>query len=318
MRLRNHVRIFFLLTAALCSAQQQYYAPAESAGVVSQVPRAYANYSSPIIFEANRGQTDAQVKFLARGKGYKAFLTSGAMVLSLHPSQAQKTQTPAATAGSQPSASTTLQFKLLGAAQNPAIVGEDLLPGKVNYFIGRDPTKWHTGVPTYSRIRYKNVYPGIDLVYYGSHQQLEYDFAISPGANPNQIQFELTGAAQTTLDAEGNLVLQTGGGEVHFQSPVIYQESGGARVPISGTYVMNDSTHVAFRVSQYDSSKPLVIDPVLVYSTYLGEAATTSLRALPWTRRAAFTSPGIPIQPTSPWPLRDLLQPGIPTYLLPN
>ncbi|MGB0014778.1 MAG: choice-of-anchor D domain-containing protein [Candidatus Sulfotelmatobacter sp.] len=270
MRLRNHVRIFFLLTAALCSAQQQYYAPAESAGVVSQVPRAYVNYSSPLIFEANRGQTDAQVKFLARGKGYKAFLTSGAMVLSLHPSQAQKTQTPAATAGSQPSASTTLQFKLLGAAQNPAIVGEDLLPGKVNYFIGRDPTKWHTGVPTYSRIRYKNVYPGIDLVYYGSHQQLEYDFAISPGANPNQIQFELTGAAQTTLDAEGNLVLQTGSGDVHFQSPVIYQESGGARVPISGTYVMSDSTHIAFHVSQYDSSKPIVIDPVLVYSTYLG------------------------------------------------
>ena len=234
MRPRNLVRILFLLTAALCSAQQQYYAPAESAGVVSQAPRAYVNYSSPLIFEANRGQTDAQVKFLARGKGYKAFLTSGAMVLSLRPSQAQKAQTPAATAGSQPSASTTLQFKLLGAAQNPAIVGEDLLPGKVNYFIGRDPAKWHTGVPTYSRIRYKNVYPGIDLVYYGSHQQLEYDFAISPGANPNQIQFELTGAAQTTLDAEGNLVLQTGSGEVHLQSPVIYQESDGVRVPSIG------------------------------------------------------------------------------------
>ena len=270
MHLRNLVRIVFLLTAALCSAQQQYYFPAESAGVVSQAPRAYANYSSPIIFEANRGQTDAQVRFLARGKGYKAFLTSGAMVLSLRPSQAQKAQTPAATAGPHPSASTTLQFKLLGAAQNPAIVAEGLLPGKINYFIGRDPAKWHTGVPTYSRIRYKNVYPGIDLVYYGSHQQLEYDFAISPGADPNQIQFELTGATQTTLDAEGNLVLQTGGGELHFQSPVIYQESGGVRLPVSGTYVMNDSTHIAFHVSQYDPGKPMVIDPVLIYSTYLG------------------------------------------------
>ncbi|MGC2549846.1 MAG: choice-of-anchor D domain-containing protein [Candidatus Sulfotelmatobacter sp.] len=269
MRPRTFVRILFFSIAALCSAQQ-YDAPAELPGAVSQTPRAYLNYSSPLLFEANRGQSDAQVKFLARGKGYKAFLTSGAMVLSLRSSQAQKKQPPAATTDRQPSANTTLQFKLLGASKNPAIVGEDLLPGKVNYFIGRDPAKWHTGVPTYSRIRYKNVYPGIDLVYYGSHQQLEYDFAISPGANPNQIQFELIGAAQTTLDAEGNLVLQTGSGEVHLQSPVIYQESDGVRVRVSGTYVMNGSSHIAFHVSQYDPSKPMVIDPVLIYSTYLG------------------------------------------------
>jgi hypothetical protein len=166
MRPRNLVRIASLLTAALCSAQQ-YSAPAAGPSATSHVPRAYVNYSSPIIFEPNRGQTDAQVKFLARGKGYKAFLTSGAMVLSLRPSQADKAQPAAATADSQPPASTTLQFKLLGAAQNPAIVAEDLQPGKSNYFIGRDPAKWHTSIPTYSRIRYKNVYPGIDLIYYG-------------------------------------------------------------------------------------------------------------------------------------------------------
>ena len=268
MRSRNVVSIVLLFTAVLCSAQ--LYVPAESPSTTSQGPRAYVNYSSPLIFEANHGQSDAQVKFLTRGKGYKAFLTSGAMVLSLRPSQTESVHSATAATGSQPPAGTTLQFKLLGASKNPAIVGEDLLPGKVNYFIGRDPAKWHTGVPTYSRIRYKNVYPGIDLVYYGSHQQLEYDFAISPGANPGQIQFELTGAAQTTLDAEGNLVLQTSSGEVHLQSPVIYQESDGVRVRVSGTYVMNDSTHIAFHVSQYDPSKPMVIDPVLVYSTYLG------------------------------------------------
>jgi hypothetical protein len=269
MHHRNVVRIVLFLTAALCSAQQ-YSAPVESPSATSQVPRPYVNYSSPIVFEANRGQTDAQVKFLARGKGYKAFLTSGAMVLSLRPNQGEKAQAAATTTDSQPPANTTLQFKLLGAAQNPAVIGEDLLPGKINYFIGRDPAKWHTGVPTYSRIRYKNVYPGIDLVYYGSHQQLEYDFAIAPGANPGQIQFELTGATQTRLDAEGNLILQTGSGDLHFQSPVIYQESNGVRLAVSGTYVMNDSTHISFRVAQYDPSKPLVIDPVLIYSTYLG------------------------------------------------
>jgi hypothetical protein len=165
---------------------------------------------------------------------------------------------------------TILQFRLIGAAQNPAILGEGPLPGRVNYFIGRDPAKWHTNIPTYTSVRYRNVYPGIDLVYYGSHQQLEYDLAVAPGADPSRIQFEITGASHTELDAEGNLVLQTSSGELHFQSPVIYQEASGVRVPVSGSYVMNDSTHIAFHVAQYDASKPLVFDPVLVYSTYLG------------------------------------------------
>ena len=255
------------LAAVLSSAQG---APVPKPGTMTQPPGAYMNYASQLIFEANNGQTDPQVKFLSRGKGYKAYLTAGTMVLSLRPSQPAKGHQPIQSAGTQPASNTPLQFRLLGAAQNPAIVGEDPLPGRVNYFIGRDSAKWHTNVPTYSRIRYKNVYPGIDLIYYGSHQQLEYDFAISPGADSGQIQFEITGASQVDLDAEGNLVLQTNSGDLHFQSPTVYQESNAIRVPLSGAYVMNDPTHVSFHVAQYDHSKPLVIDPVLVYSTYLG------------------------------------------------
>jgi hypothetical protein len=227
----------------------------------------------PLTFEANQGQTASGVKFLSRGKGYTAFLTAGGMVLSLRPSQplpAQPASNLAATANSQRPPNTTLQFKLLGAAQNPVVIGEEPLRGKINYFIGRDPAKWQTNVSTYARVRYKNVYPGIDLVYYGSNQQLEYDFAVSPGANPSQIRFELTGANLIELDASGNLVLQTNSGPIHFKSPVVYQESNGSRVPVTGAYVVNDQTHISFQVGRYDSSKPLVIDPVLVYSTYLG------------------------------------------------
>ena len=271
MRPRILARIVFSLAAVVSSAQQ-YSAPMAPQSAMT-LPQAYSNYAArPLTLEANQGQTGSPVKFLSRGKGYSAFLTAGGMVLSLRPAKAaaRPTASLAANNKSQKSVNTTLQFKLVGAAQNPAVVGEDPQPGKVNYFIGRDPAKWHTNVPTYARVRYKNVYPGIDLVYYGSHQQLEYDFAISPGADPGRIQFEVTGASQTELDVEGNLVLQTSSGELHFQSPVVYQEFNGARVPVSGAYVMKDSTHIAFQVAQYDLSKPLVIDPVLVYSTYLG------------------------------------------------
>jgi beta-propeller repeat-containing protein/ASPM-SPD-2-Hydin domain-containing protein/HYDIN/CFA65/VesB family protein len=232
--------------------------------------RVQANYGKlPLTFEANHGQTGSQVKFLSRGPGYTAFLTSDGVVLSLRAEpiggSSATTAIPAA-----PSPRTTLQFKLVGAAANPAVVGEIPQIGRVNYFIGNNPAKWQRNVPTYAQVRYRNIYPGIDLLYYGNHRQLEYDFSIAPGVDPGQIQFEITGASQISLDSDGNLVLQTASGTLHFQSPAIYQESGGSRVPVSGAYVVNDPTHISFRVASYDASKPLVIDPVLVYSTYVG------------------------------------------------
>jgi len=225
----------------------------------------------PLTFEKNQGQTQAPVRFLSRGRGYTAFLTADGMVLSLHAAKAAKPliASNAAAAKSRPP-NATLQFKLVGAAKNPAVVGEVQQPGKVNYFIGNDPKKWRTNVATYARVRYRNVYPGIDLVYYGNHRQIEYDFAVSPGVDPSRIQFEIKGAKNVRLDANGDLVLTTGTGELHFQSPAIYQESNGTRVPVQGGYVMQDPTHVGFRLSGIDAGKTTVIDPVLVYSTYLG------------------------------------------------
>src|SRR5450432_3890625 len=267
MRSQSLLWILSLMTALVFSTRLISQAVPQS--VPSSKRRSALNYAHlPLTFERNQGQTDAQVKFIARGTGYSTFLTSGGIVLSLRPAGGTS---PRLAGGRSPkAANTTLQFKLLGAVQNPVVVGEDPQPGRVNYFIGRDPTKWQRNVPTYSKVRYKNVYAGIDLVYYGNHQQLEYDFAISPGADPGQIKFQIEGPKQIRIDAAGDLVLGTASGTLRFQTPVVYQELGGVRVPVKGSYVLRDSSHVAFRLAHYDSGKTLVIDPVLVCSTYLG------------------------------------------------
>ena len=250
MRLNALARtlLAILLVNTLPSLQSRAVAQTSQQAKTQPGMPATTNYGKlPLTFEANQGQTDAKVKFVSRGKGYTAFLTSGGIVLSLRPKPPVPVQQANYIAApTQASLNTTLQFKLMGAAQNPSVVGENQQSGVVNYFIGKDPTKWLTKVPTYARVRYKNVYPGIDLVYYGNHQQLEYDFAVSPGTDPGLIQFEITGASQIELDEQGNLALQTVSGELRFQSPVIYQESNGTRVPVSGAYVFNDPTHIAF------------------------------------------------------------------------
>jgi hypothetical protein len=279
MRVRNVAWVLFslVLTAMASFAQQSsgQLPPNVRSALSAETNTNYGKLSP--VFEANQGQADPQVKFLFRGRGYTAFLTSGSMVLSLRPTKVVPIPPTGKVSTSSNVASvsnTTIQFRLSGAAKSPVVVGEDRKPGKVNYFIGDDPTKWRTNVPTYAKVRYKNVYPGIDLVYYGSSRQLECDFAVSPGANPNRIQFEITGASEIRVDEVGNLLLKTDNGELHFESPVVYQESNGQRVVIDGGYVVNDPTHVSFRLAVYDRAKPLVIDPVLVYSTYLGGSGT--------------------------------------------
>jgi len=243
---------------------------AQSAAVPAPVHTSRADYGRlPLAFERNQGQTASVVQFLSRGQGYTAFLSAGRMVLSL------RTSAPATAAGSaSQSAKAIVEFTLLGAASSPTVVGEDPQPGRVNYFFGNNPAKWHTNVPTYAKVRYRSVYPGIDLLYYGNHRQLEYDFEVQPGSDPRRIQFEIHGASQIELDPEGHLVLKVGTGELRFQCPIVYQQFSGQRTAVGGSYVLTDSTHVAFQVAPYDSSKPLVIDPVLVYATYLGGSGT--------------------------------------------
>ena len=224
----------------------------------------------PMTFELNQGQSASHVQFISRGPGYHAYLTNGSMVLSLRSTSNQALGSNRTAAASKRS---SIQLRLVGAASNPSAIGEDLQPGRVNYFIGNNPDRWRRNVPTYGQVRYKNVYPGIDLVYYGNQQQLEYDFSVAPNADPQKIQFEISGAAATSVADDGSLTLRTAVGEVRFQVPVVYQEINGQRVLVSGGYSLTDSNHVRFHLAKYDSQKPLVIDPVLIYSTYLGGGA---------------------------------------------
>lgn len=236
-------------------------------------PRAAAA-QLPLSFEPNVGQTDADVQFLARGRGYSLALTADAAVFALRALPAEPT--PRAAWDDRPSAlpvptpGTALRLQLLGATATAPAVGLDLLPGRANYFLGANPRQWYTDLPTYARVAYRDVYPGVDVVYYGAQGQLEYDFVVAPGADPTAVRLGYAGAESLRLDAAGNLVLALAGGEVVQHAPVIYQERAGVRVPVPGGYTLTAAGEVAFTIPVYDAGRPLVIDPVLVYSTYLG------------------------------------------------
>ncbi|MCQ3976943.1 MAG: hypothetical protein DPW09_26235, partial [Anaerolineae bacterium] len=214
----------------------------------------------PIYFEANQGQTDPQVSFLARGQGYNLFLTPAEVTLVLH-QQAQETE--------ESGTGAALRMSLVGAETNPRLTGQHELPGRNNYFIGNEPANWYSDIPTFEQVRYSQVYPGIDLVLYGNQQSLEYDFRVEPGADPGQILMNYAGAQSLELDEAGDLIIRLPGGEVRQKAPVIYQETYGVRHQIEGGFVISGQ-RVKFRIGQYDATQPLIIDPLLVYSSFLG------------------------------------------------
>src|SRR5579871_2605752 len=197
MKLRSTA--WTLLVAVAFSGSCAAQASGAQGATLGSIKARYGNL--PLTFEANRGQAGSQVNFLSRGPGYTAFLTSDGMVLSLR--AGQPTGSVIAPSYTRPSKKSRLQFRLVGAANNPVTVGELPQLGRVNYFVGNNPAKWQRNVPTYAQIRCKDVYPGIDLLYYGNQQQLEYDFAIAPGADPRRIQFEITGARAMHIEEIG-------------------------------------------------------------------------------------------------------------------
>ena len=238
----------------------------------AQVRERYGNL--PLSFEANHGQSDSTVKFLSRGSGYSLFLTSTEAVLVLSQSEADESRTASRVARTAVRArhrkSAVVRMTLVNANPHAQATGRDELPGKSNYFIGNDPAKWRTNIPTYAKVKYEGVYPGVDLVYYDTQGQLEYDFVVAPGADPRLVTLAFEGAREVHIDARGELVLDVEGSEVRQHKPVVYQEVAGVRQAVAGRYVMKGTRQVGFRVATYDPSRPLIIDPVLVYSTYLG------------------------------------------------
>jgi hypothetical protein len=224
----------------------------------------------PLSFEPNLGQANSQVDFLSHGSGYTLFLNAGGATLSLQSGQA------GASARSLPDtqAPSVVQMKLVGANTAAKATGLDRQPGISNYFLGNDPSQWHTNVPNFARMQYQGVYPGVDLIYYGNQSQLEYDFRVAPGANPANIQLRFAGAQSMSLDGAGNLVLRTPGGNVAEHAPVLYQQIYGVRHAVAGSYVLEPNGQVGFRVGTYDKTQQLIIDPVLSYSTYLGGSSS--------------------------------------------
>ena len=260
-------------------AYKPYFPAKTPAANKPQVVEHYGKLS--LSFEANEGQTDNRVDFLSRGSGYTLFLTSAEAVLALRKPiasnrprrdnatlrKAEAEQVPAA-----PPA--VVRMKLVGANTSPRVSGLEELPGKSNYFLGNDPSKWRTNVSHYAKVSYKDVYPGVDLVYYGNQHQLEYDLIVAPGTDPGAIQLALEGEDELELDAQGDLVLHSAGGEVRLHKPFVYQQVDGVRQEISGAYVLEGRRRVGFQVAAYDAGQPLIIDPVLSYSTYLGGSGT--------------------------------------------
>ncbi len=212
------------------------------------------NYGKlPMSFEANRGQSDQRVKFIARGAGYHLFLTPTEAVLGL------SSKSPA-----------MVWMRLRGSNPRAQLSGVDLQQKTSNYFIGNNPARWQRNVPNYQGVKYAAVYPGIDLFFYGNQRQLEYDFVVAPGASPDRIELAFDGVQKVWLDSSGNLMLDTGNGVVIQHAPVIYQEMHGRRTPVDGRYKLVAERRVRFQVAAYDRTQPLRIDPVLGYSSYLG------------------------------------------------
>ncbi|HKY05741.1 MAG TPA: SBBP repeat-containing protein, partial [Blastocatellia bacterium] len=217
-----------------------------------EIARAYGRL--PMRFELNQGQANPLVKFLSRGRNYTLFLTANEAVMAL----------------SNGARTATVRMKVVGANPLAEPRGLDQLPGESNYFIGNDSKRWRTGVPGFSKVRLGGVYRGIDQVYYGNQQQLEYDFIVAPGADARPITLAFEGAQSVRIDRAGDLVLTTPAGELRHLKPFVYQEIGGRKQQISARYVMKRKGQVGFEIGAYQKSRPLVIDPVLVYSTYLG------------------------------------------------
>jgi hypothetical protein len=227
----------------------------------------------PLSFEANQGQTDSRVKFLSRGQGYSLFLTPTEAVLSVRKASraTSKQEGPLVKHALTGIACryAVVRIRLDHANPDPQITGNGNLPGKSNYFIGNDPGKWRANLSTYAKVKYRSVYPGVDLVYYGNQSRPEYDFIVAPRADPKQIALTFAGAKRARL-TRGNLVVDLGGAQVIERAPLIYQEIGGVRRPVAGGYQLRDRHTVGFKLAHYDHARPLIIDPALLFSTYLG------------------------------------------------
>lgn len=253
-------------------------APMQKAEIVRKMDRL------PLAFESNQGQSDATVRFLAHTSDSTLFLTPSEAVFTMPLPEKQAQNAPRKDRKVRRAAEKltrlALRMQMVGANAHAAPLHQQPLAGRVNYFVGKDPRKWQTDVPTFGRVGFQGVYPGIDLVYYGNRKHLEYDFLVAPHADPKQIKLRFAGAQTVRLSPAGELLVQAEGQELRWQKPVVYQQDKTGKHPVDARFRLqtlpNGQQDVRFALGRYDTSRPLVIDPVLVYSTYLGGSTTTN------------------------------------------
>jgi hypothetical protein len=236
-------------------------------------------------FEANIGLLDPKVKFISRGLGYSLYLTSTESILSLrHPSERGTPDRHAVFGRSGRSTDSEkgcqVRMKLLGANPDPVVRASEELPVRTNYFVGADRAGWRTNVPSFARVTYQKIYPGIDMTFYGNSAELEYDFAVSPGADPGAIRLAYDGIEKIEISEKGDLRLQVASARIEQKRPLVYQEYGRVRKKIAAEYFFPSDRLVGFRLGSYNRSLPLIIDPVLVYSSYLGGSGGENSRLL--------------------------------------
>ena len=263
INLRNATQLGFAVALALLVHPANGQMATGSSTPPPQEPRS-TSPQIPLEFEANRGQAPAPYAFVAHGPTYSLALSGTQVALSLHSQRAtsKKSEPPLRTA--------SLALQLAGASHQSVLTGLDQRPGRSNYFLGSDPAKWLTGVPHFGRVQIAQAYPGIDLVFYGNPQQLEYDFIIAPGADPTLIRLNPQGATSVSLSPEGNAVLETPAGQVELKQPVSYQQINGVRTPVASSFQLTAQNTLSLDLGTYDHRYPLVVDPVLLYSAPLG------------------------------------------------
>ncbi|HYE16389.1 MAG TPA: SBBP repeat-containing protein [Pyrinomonadaceae bacterium] len=230
---------------------------AERAQVVESLGR------MPLYFEENRGQAGPGVRYYSRAGNHTLLLSPSEVTLALRGGEGR---------------SATLRMRMAGADRSPEVSGEGEQPGRVNYIRPR-PYKSHTGVATFARVKYAEVYPGVDAVFYGNQRQLEYDFRVAPGADPSQVRLRFEGAERLRVAEDGSLLIQTAVGEVRQHKPFTYQEENGARTEVASAYRVAEGGEVTFELGDFDRSRELVIDPVLSYSTYFGSTGNDVITA---------------------------------------
>jgi len=230
----------------------------------------------PLSFESNRGQTDPKVRFLTRNGGNALFLTPSEAVFTMPAAGNAKDTAHKGHKASvaKQNARVALRMQMVGADPNAASLEQQPLAGRINYFIGKDSAKWHAGVPTFGRVGFHGVYPGVDLVYYGNQQRLEYDFVVAPHADPAQIQLHFAGAKGVRVNAAGDLMVHTQDRELTWQKPSVYQQDATGKHAVAAHFQLkklpNGEAGVSFALGRYNTDQPLVIDPILLYSTFLG------------------------------------------------